>query len=147
MVEICQSNTLKRDTSMKNIRDISRRRQRIEIEKEIGRGSKNSKSNSNNARDSLNNSNNSETEKENGIMISKDRDMRCMSEEFDLVILVIHSLDTMRIVEGVERTVEVQVVLQVDLQDPCLRINIDMEPLLHHLQDTTTPREDIQINK
>ena len=120
---------------MKNTRDISRKRQRIEIEKGTGketerdnRNSRNS-NNNNNERDSLN-SNSTETEKgkEKDIMISRDRDMRCMTEVFDPVILVIHNLDTMRTEAGVELLVEVQVVLQ----DPCLQINIDMEAHLHH---------------
>merc|ERR1712029_257033 len=127
---------------MKNTRDISRKRQRIEIEKGTGketeRGNRNS---NNNERDSLS-SNNTEKGKEKDIMISRDRDMRCMTEVFDPVILVIHNLDTMRTEAGVELLVEVQVVLQ----DPCLQINIDMEAHLHH-QDTTTLQEDIPISK
>ena len=116
---------------MKNTRDISRKRQRIEIEKGTGketeRGNRNSRNSNNNERDSLN-SNNTETEKGKDIMISRDRDMRFMTEVFDPVILVIHNLDTMRTEAGVELLVEVQVVLQ----DPCLQINIDMEAHLHH---------------
>ena len=125
---------------MKNTRDISRKRQRIEIEKGTGketeRGNRNSRNsnNNNNERDSLN-SNSTETEKgkEKDIMISRDRDMRCMTEVFDPVILVIHNLDTMRTEAGVELLVEVQVVLQ----DPCLQINIDMEAHLHHQVNRT----------
>merc|ERR1711973_511984 len=120
---------------MKNTRDISRKRQRIEIEKGTGketeRGNRNSR-----------NSTETEKGKEKDIMISRDRDMRCMTEVFDPVILVIHNLDTMRTEAGVELLVEVQVVLQ----DPCLQINIDMEAHLHH-QDTTTLQEDIPISK
>ena len=116
---------------MKNTRDISRKRQRIEIEKGTGketeRDNRSNRNSNNNERDSLN-SNSTETEKGKDIMISRDRDMRCMTEVFDPVILVIHNLDTMRTEAGVELLVEVQVVLQ----DPCLQINIDMEAHLHH---------------
>ena len=116
---------------MKNTRDISRKRQRIEIEKGTGketeRDNRSNRNSNNNERDSLN-SNNTETEKGKDIMISRDRDMRFMTEVFDPVILVIHNLDTMRTEAGVELLVEVQVVLQ----DPCLQINIDMEAHLHH---------------